>query len=193
MGPTVYYIRHGQTDWNAELRFQGQRDIPLNAHGMSQAKANGQKLKALIADKPDIPFICSPMTRTRQTMSEIQAECGIAPENYTIDERLIEACYGDWEGQTLQEIKAKFPALHKQRKAERWTFAPPNGESHKVLEARVSDWFESLTEDSVVVAHGVVGRVVRYLLLDIDPQAAGEFVFPQDKICEIKRGQEIFH
>lgn len=192
MHPTIYYIRHGETDWNAELRFQGRQDIPLNDTGRQQADRNGKTLSQILPAGKAFPFVSSPMIRARETMERVQAAAGLARLGYTTDERLIEASYGDWEGRRLPEVKRDFPELHRQRKLQRWTFSPPNGESHEMLEDRVNHWLGSLQEDHVVVAHGVIGRVLRYLLLDIDPQTAGEFRFPQDKICIITRGSEAF-
>jgi len=190
--PLIYYVRHGQTDWNAEFRFQGQQDIPLNELGRKQAERNGKVLNNLLAENLKIPFVASPLKRTRETMEIILSILGRDKGSFEIEPDIIEACYGDWEGQTLASVKTEYPELHRFRKKNRWTFSPPGGESHQMLEERVSAWHNSLQEDCVVVAHGVVGRVLRYLLLDIDPQKAGEFTFPQDKICVIQKGKETF-
>lgn len=174
------------------MRFQGRKDIPLNEKGRNQADRNGIKLSSILPAERKFPFVASPMVRTRETMERIQAAAGLSEFGYTTDDRLIEASYGDWEGKCLPEVKQAFPELHRQRKRERWTFSPPNGESHQMLEGRVNDWLGSIHEDQVVVAHGIVGRVLRYLLLDLDPQSAGEFTFPQDRICVITEGAEEF-
>ena len=190
--PVIYYVRHGQTDWNAELRFQGRRDIPLNSKGQQQADHNGETLAKLLPSGHSLPFISSPMKRTRETMERIRTKLGLPDDGYKTDDRLIEATYGDWEGKTLPEVKLEFPDLHRLRKQIRWDFCPPNGESCAMILGRIAEWYESLEGDAVVVAHGVVGRVLRYHLLDMDKQEAGGFVFPQDKICVIQKGSEEF-
>jgi probable phosphoglycerate mutase len=178
----MYYIRHGQTDWNAELRFQGQQDIPLNDTGRAQARANGARLAALIARPDDFDFVTSPLSRTRETMEIIRAEMGLDPRTYRIDDRLIEASYGTLEGTTLGEFKRTDPASHRRRKNTRWEFQPPEGESHAMVHARIRPWYETLERDCIVVGHGVVGRVLRYHVLGLDPDLAAGFVFPQDRV-----------
>lgn len=194
--PTIYYIRHGQTDWNAEFRFQGQRDIPLNAKGQAQADENGRKLGELIASRTDkgkeLDFIASPLGRTRETMERVRIGMGLPPEEYRLENRLIEISYGDLEGTTLEHLKKNDNKRHRFRKANAWHFQPIDGESHEMVLERVSDWYNSLEGDCVVAAHGAVGRVVRYLLLGLDQQEAARFAFPQDKICVLRKGEERF-
>ena len=71
-GPTIYFVRHGQTDWNAEQRFQGQRDIPINANGRQQAAKNGQTLKELLNNPADFDYVSSPLGRACETMEIIR-------------------------------------------------------------------------------------------------------------------------
>lgn len=188
--PTIYYIRHGQTDWNAELRFQGRQDIPLNDLGRQQARANGKRLAGLVGGKDKLDFITSPLKRTRESMEIIRAAMGLAPEDYGIDEALIEASYGDLEGVSLAEFKAADPLTHRRRKSERWTFRPDNGESHAMVLQRIDAWLGGLEDDCVIVGHGVVGRVLRYRLLGLEENEAGGFAFPQDRVFVWKDGTE---
>ena len=180
--PTLYYVRHGQTDWNAEMRFQGRQDIALNNLGRRQAKANGKKLAKLIVEPERYLFVTSPLSRTIETMEIIRAAMGLDPKGYRIDDRLIEASYGTLEGTTLQEFKLADPIAHKSRKNSRWNFCPPKGESHAMVHQRIAEWHKSLAQDTIVVGHGVVGRVLRFQLLGLDPQEAADFVFPQDRV-----------
>ncbi len=190
--PTIYYVRHGQTDWNAEFRFQGQRDIPLNTKGQAQADENGRKLRELIGKGEEMDFISSPLGRTQETMRRVRLALGLPPDDYQIDERLIEISYGDLEGTTLADLKANNNQLHRYRKANAWRFQPDNGESHEMVLGRLSHWYDSLERNCVVAAHGAIGRVLRYHLLDLDDQEAARFPFPQDKICIIREGKEEF-
>ena len=70
--PTIYYLRHGETEWNALGRLQGTRDIPLNARGRAQAEQAGGILSDLFGregrDKAALPYVSSPNGRARETM-----------------------------------------------------------------------------------------------------------------------------
>jgi broad specificity phosphatase PhoE len=180
--PTVYYIRHGQTDWNAELRFQGRQDIPLNSNGRAQAEANGRKLKRLVSDLSQLDFVTSPLCRARETMEIVRRALSLDAVGYRIEPRLIEASYGKLEGVTLAEFKAQNEKMHKMRKKMRWSFQPEGGESHEMVYRRIVNWIDALDQDTLIVGHGVVGRVVRMHLNRIEPEAAASFTFPQDRI-----------
>src|SRR5690554_1025147 len=100
--PDFYFARHGETDWNAERRYQGSRDIPLNARGQKQADANGVLLKLLLeeegVDPAALTWHASPLSRARETMERMRAAFdGPLPE-ILFDERLVEISFGDLEG-----------------------------------------------------------------------------------------------
>ncbi len=174
------------------MRFQGQRDIPLNDFGRSQAKANGEKLFHKIGKAEGFKFISSPLSRTRETMEIVRSAMGLDKSDYTQDGRLIEISYGDFEGKTKPELKTANRELFLNRKQNAWNFKPNNGESQADTLIRIADWYASLEAHKtyVVTAHGAVGRVLRYHLLDLDQQEAATFVFPQDEVFEITKGSE---
>jgi probable phosphoglycerate mutase len=156
--PILYYVRHGETDFNVEGRLQGRLDTLLNARGKLQAKESGDLLRELLARDgrraADLAYVASPMQRARDTMEILRGPLGLPPQPYGTDSRLLEISYGDWEGLTLPEIEARTPGLLAQREHDKWDFAPPGGESYRELAARVSDWYASLEQDTVVAAHG---------------------------------------
>ena len=87
----IYVVRHGQTDWNAERRLQGQKDIPLNPIGREQARQNGINLAEILrVEGIAFDFVASPLTRTRQTMEIMRTAIGVDPRAYRTDERLVE-------------------------------------------------------------------------------------------------------
>jgi broad specificity phosphatase PhoE len=156
--PILYYVRHGETDFNAEGRLQGRQDTLLNARGKVQAKEAGELLRDLFArdqrSAGDFDYVASPLRRTRETMEILRGSLGLPPHPYETDSRLLEIAYGEWEGWTLQEIEARTPELLVERERDKWDFAPPGGESYRQLTARIGEWYASLKRDTVVAAHG---------------------------------------
>jgi broad specificity phosphatase PhoE len=156
--PVLYYVRHGETDYNVEGRLQGRRDTELNAHGREQAAESGDLLRDLFArdnrSPSDFAYVASPLKRARETMEILRRELGLDPLVYAIDGRLMEIAYGEWEGLTLPEIDARMPGMLEERERDKWDFAPPGGESYRSLTNRMSEWYASLKEDTVAAGHG---------------------------------------
>jgi probable phosphoglycerate mutase len=156
--PVLFYVRHGETDFNMEGRLQGRRDTVLNARGRQQAAECGELLRGLFArdgrEPAEFGYVASPLKRARETMEILRTTLGLDPHSYTLDDRLMEISYGDWEGLTLPEIDARMPGLLAERERDKWDFAPPGGESYRALTSRISEWYEALTQDTVVAAHG---------------------------------------
>src|SRR4051812_26559553 len=103
--PVIYYMRHGETDWNVEGRLQGGIDTPLNERGRAQAVHAGRVLADLFGRQnlhaSNFAFVASPLRRARVTMDMIRAELKLPPGGYALDDRLREIGYGHWEGSTL--------------------------------------------------------------------------------------------
>lgn len=160
--PTVYYIRHGETDWNVAGRLQGRRDIDLNARGRAQSTHCGKVLRDLfVRDKRDpatLDYVSSPLKRASETMHLVRAALGVAPDDFRRDERLAEIAFGDWEGFTIAQLHERDPARIAQREHDKWHFLPPGGESYEMVAVRMRDWYSSLTADAVVTAHGGTAR-----------------------------------
>jgi probable phosphoglycerate mutase len=183
----LYVIRHGQTDWNAERRLQGQKDIPLNDTGRAQAAQNGQTMRRLVGAAESYSFVASPLSRTRETMQILRQSMGLDPLDYRTDERLVEVSFGDWEGQTLKEVRAVAPDKVKARSADKWSFIPPGptAESYEILSWRVGAWFQALEGPTITVSHGGVIRSLFRLIGGTSMAEAAELPIPQDKILAI--------
>jgi probable phosphoglycerate mutase len=162
--PTLYLIRHGETDFNVEQRLQGRSETRLNARGREQAGESAAVLRDLMVRKqrqPDhYPYVSSPLQRARETMEILRAALGLDPKAYDVDVRLAEIAYGEWEGHTLPEIQARDPDVLQRRERDKWDFRPPGGESYREVASRVGEWYATMTRDTVVVAHGGVARVL---------------------------------
>jgi len=181
----LVFARHGETAYNVEGRLQGQRDIPLNAWGRDQAESLGRTLS--VALDPEIrrleaadAFFASPLSRARETMELMRAAMRLPPERYLLEPALRELSFGDWEGLTWTEIRARDPAGAEARRAGKWDFVPPGGESYAMLAKRVKAWLAGLAGDALIVAHGGVARALMVLLAGAPPQTAAEAPIPQD-------------
>jgi probable phosphoglycerate mutase len=179
--PTLVFIRHGQTDWNVELRLQGQRDIPLNDVGRDQARRNGRKAVQTIAGIEGYDFVASPLERARETMEIARQAMGLDPAAYRLDDRLKELTFGDWEGFTVEELRQTQPDLIAAREEDKWGFLPPGGESYRMLSARAAGWLNALDRDTVAVSHGGIGRVLIGLFIGVAPAETVMLDFPQDR------------
>ncbi len=157
----IYFIRHGQTDYNAARRIQGAIDVPINAQGRLQARRNGGVLNELIGDKSRFDFVASPLLRARQTMELVRSAMGLTPEGYRADARLQEIHFGAWGGMTMAEIAASEPGNYARRQADPWNFTPTGGEAFRELYARAMDWLQGVAGGTVVVSHGGISRCLR--------------------------------
>ncbi|WP_417671924.1 histidine phosphatase family protein [Roseibium sp.] len=182
----LVFIRHGQTDWNAEGRMQGQMDIPLNATGESQARNNGERLKAFFQSEDLDPavfeFVASPLGRTRKTMELLRTSMGLEAQSYRLEDQVKEITFGQWEGSTLEELADTAPDLVQARREDKWAFQPPGGESYEMLTGRIGTWLRTVDRPSVVVAHGGVFRVLRGLLEGMEVVRVPKLDVPQDKV-----------
>ena len=190
--PTIYYIRHGETGWNAEGRFQGSKDIPLNELGRTQAVAAGEILGRLLArdghDASALPFVSSPLGRARMTMELARGALNLPVADYSIDDRLREIGYGQWEGSTLAEAQATDPELFAARVAAKWTVAAPGGERYSDVEQRMGAWYAELAGDTVAVAHGGTARALMVLLGMGTPESASDLYVEQGTVYVFSGG-----
>ncbi len=190
MKPVIYFIRHGQTDWNAQFRFQGQKDIPINALGREQARRNGKVLRETIGEPAGFDFVASPLSRTRETMEIVRGELGLASSAYRTDERLLELCYGDWEGLYLHEMQGTQGELTRARNQNKWEFVPPGAgaESYAMQAARFSPWLDEVDSPTVCVTHGGILRCVWNILGGVPGNDAGQLTIRQDKLLRFQSG-----
>jgi len=184
--PTIYYIRHGETDWNAQGRLQGAQDVPLNDLGRRQSAGSGRILADLFArdgrSEASLEFVASPLGRARQTMELVRNVLRLPPNEYAIDDRLREIGYGEWEGSTLAQAQAEDPDLFARRQAEKWTVSPPGGENYVSVQARISDWYNRLVADTVAVAHGGTARALMVALGLETPESAADLTIEQGAV-----------
>ena len=126
MTTTIVLVRHGETDWNRERRFQGHADTPLNEAGRLQAR----ELAELLRDEGASAIYTSPLRRASETARIVAEQLGLEAREL---EPLREIDVGDWQGLTVDEVRARFPELAEVA----WHAGWPNGETYEELAARV--------------------------------------------------------
>ena len=181
--PTIYYMRHGETDWNVEGRLQGGIDTPLNELGLTQAAHAGRVLADLFVRNgraaSSLAFVASPLQRARRTMDLVRTELNLPSEGYALDDRLREIGYGHWEGSTLAQARLSHPELYASRELDKWGAVPPGGESYASVQLRMRDWYDSLKADAVAVAHGGTARALMVALGLETPGRASDLYIEQ--------------
>lgn len=149
----IWLVRHGQTDWNLERRFQGQTDIPLNLKGLQQAELLACKLNQETFDA----IYSSDLQRASQT-AECVARTLKMPVLY--DSRLREICQGEWEGMSLDEVIGRYKVDPTAENRDPVHSRAPGGESVAEVAARMSEAANSIAcghprGKVLIVSHGV--------------------------------------
>jgi probable phosphoglycerate mutase len=176
--PELWVLRHGETEWNAEARLQGQLDSPLTETGRNQARAQGRLLAAHLPGP--VRVISSGAPRALHT-----AEIAVAGLDLTIeiDPRLAEINLGRWQGRTLADLRADHPEIARATDPHLWKFAAPGGETLGQMAARVGAVLEGLTGPTVLVTHGVTSRLLRCIVLGL----------PVTDLASVPGGQGVVH
>ncbi|MBU1175251.1 MAG: histidine phosphatase family protein [Alphaproteobacteria bacterium] len=192
--PDFYLIRHGETEWNREGRYQGQRDIPLNETGRGQADANGRLLRQLFERDGIDPLAwhwrASPMIRTRETMTRVRAAFGLGDDGVMFDARLREVSFGVYEGTLAAELPDDPNGMRNvgARDETFWFFRPEGGESYDDLVNRVRPVLAELPGPSVIVAHGGIARICRHLVEGRSRRDTVNWPIRQDALMFFSKG-----
>ncbi len=161
MTTTILLIRHGQTDWNAQSRWQGHTDIPLNETGQAQAQALARRL----AHWPIRAVYSSDLKRAAMTAVPLATSLNLQP---VLDPLWRERDVGDFGGLTSQEARERYPEAWSSMK--NGLLSPPNGEDWQALRKRAAAAFEQVTarhegEMVAVVSHGgTLANVIAHVL-----------------------------
>lgn len=154
-----FLIRHGETDWNLEGRYQGQSDIPLNGTGLLQARRVAESL-----EREGLKAIfSSDLERARQTAALLSEETGA---KVIEDPRLREIHQGDWEGKLFSEIRKDYSEILQRRRRDPLGTAPPGGETvsqvrERVLAAMADILKRHPAEKVAIVSHGLALALIK--------------------------------
>jgi broad specificity phosphatase PhoE len=184
--PPIYFIRHGETDWNKQGIIQGTHDIELNAKGVGQAQAVALALLPMQHELAEYDFVVSPQIRAQHTMRIISEAQGRDWSTIRIDPRVRELEFGVWEGRPFWELKAS-PIYPADREAH-YEWRPQGGESYADGVARVDAFLEGVTRPTLIVAHGAIGRCLIGYATQMAPAAICHLSTPQGCYCKIENG-----
>ncbi len=191
----IYLLRHGETEWNAQLRKQGLDDSPLTRTGRAQASAFatviGQQIAGADIEQGNVKLFASPLGRTRVTACYLIDALDIPEPHIRYDPRIIEFNYGEWSGLTNDEIEQRYPGQLQARENNKWDYTVPNGECYADVEVKVEHWFNDLPADKTIIAvtHSVVSRVIRGKYLGLPNQEAGQLEHQQHLIFKLSDDQ----
>jgi probable phosphoglycerate mutase len=178
---TLLLMRHGETDWNAERRWQGHSDPPLNERGREQARELAATLDGI-----DVIY-ASDLARARETAEILGDRLGL---EVRLDARLRERSFGAWEGQTWEDLEQRHAdALRRWQAGE--THGPEDAEPYEDFSRRVESFLEEILqthpgERVLVVGHGGSIRAIHALAEGLD-YGRDHFRIPSVANCGLSR------
>jgi phosphoserine phosphatase len=180
----VLLLRHAETEWNRERRFQGWRDVPLSAAGRAQAESAAR----LLAGTPLTAVWSSPLARARETAAIIAAAQRLPVQEA---EAFKEMAFGDWEGLTRDEVRARFPDAHRA-----WAETPaearwPGAETLAAVRTRALQGLQALRaahagQTICLVSHGITARLLILEALGLGPERLWTFHLSSTGISELE-------
>lgn len=159
-----FIIRHGETDWNIEGRYQGQADPPLNKRGFQQARELAAQMKGIELAH----LYSSPLVRAKQTAEILAQEFEIEIEE---DARLMEIHQGDWQRRLRSEIEYQYPELFAQWETNPWQVTPPGGENLREVQSRVYEAVDDILQKHSNIKIGIVTHRIPIALIKIRYQS----------------------
>lgn len=179
--PDLYILRHGETFWNLQGKFQGRKDSPLTKKGQAQAI----RQKTLLANIRNLPprIYSSPLGRTVHT-----ARLALGSDKELIlDNRLQEIDFGEWEGSTREDIRSQ---INYSFESGIWNFRSPGGESFEMIFERVQAFLKDLAEPAIIVTHGTTSIVLRGLCMGLNQTEILKLSKDQGCIYHLSEGAE---
>lgn len=179
---TIYLLRHGETEFNTQGRYQGELDSPLTEAGVQQVQQNAQMLKSLIRNSNEWKIVSSPLGRAMQSTEIICETIGYDVKKVEKDERLTEVAVGQWAGLTTKEIESSWPNLFQNTDMYNWYFNAPNGEAYDSVVSRLSAWLKDIQHvpNVIAISHGLTGRILRGIYADLKKDDALKLEVSQD-------------
>ena len=179
----IYFVRHGQTEWNAAARMQGQQDSDLNEIGRRQAEDHGRLLARVGIDA----LYVSPLNRARQTLAIVQRFVAL---DARADDRIKEWNCGLWSGQLRADVRKRWPQEWAALEADPYHYRGPGCENYPDMIVRSRPFVDELRASPerriAVISHGMIGRVMVGTLMGFDASAMLAFKQPNDVVYRVR-------
>ncbi len=183
--PDIYILRHGQTEWNLQKKYQGQLNSPLTALGQAQARQQGEILRAELQGR-HLPAFTSPLGCAAETAGLALSPLG---QRAQPDSRLKEVYFGAWEGKTYKEVFGAEDIDRTENRFEKY-FSSPAGEDFQSIQSRCRAFLDDLEGESIVITHGITSRILRGIWLGLSPEAMLDLPIGQGCVYHLHSGTE---
>jgi broad specificity phosphatase PhoE len=187
-------VRHGQTTWNERGKIQGVSDPPLSKRGKQQAELlakrfSNEKLDAIYTSTLQRAI------KTGEAIANYHPAIGVQKRK-----ELNEMDWGEWEGLTIEQIKARFPEQYTKRLADKFNFAPKAGESPARLQRKIAPFLKKLVakhtgQSVLIVGHNGINRVILGTILEWSPKRITDVLTNNTAVCilYVKTGKSRMH
>ena len=185
----LYFVRHGQTEWNAIRRMQGQWNSDLSELGRAQAEVNGKFLEPLGIEY----LVASPLDRTRQTAEIVTDQLQIS---FRVDDRIKEWNCGDWSGEMWDDLQEKWPDEFSSWQSDQFHYRGPAAENYPDMIERSTPFLNEILATGftriAIVSHGMIGRAMIGSLLAMSPEQMLSFGQTNDAIIQLSERADGF-
>lgn len=183
--PKIWLLRHGETEWNAERRVQGQLESRLSERGIGHARRQAELMAPILLSNDPKCYV-SPLGRAQQT-----ARIALGGRDFVTDPRLAEIHAGEFQGQRLEDLQKADPEYFEQHRTPMDIFcAAPGSEGYVNFHARTLSFLNALSGPSVVVAHGLLGQMMRGILCGLERKELSHLDNGQGCVYVLEGGQE---
>ena len=162
--PTIILLRHGQTKWNVEGRYQGQLNSDLTALGKEQVKENALKILGILKEASSVKLFSSPLGRAKESAFILCDSLNWNKKDIIFDDNIQEIHYGIFEGKTKKYCQKVYKKEFEAREADKWNYVLNEGaESYAVVIKRLHIWLKTIQNEKIVVlvAHEMINRALR--------------------------------
>jgi probable phosphoglycerate mutase len=190
--PIIILLRHGQTIWNVEGRYQGKLNSDLTPLGIEQSQRNALKISKLIKSHTSFVFFSSPLERAKESSFILCDTLGIGRDKILFDRNLEEVNYGIFEGKTKLFCQENYAKEFNKRESDKWSYVIEGGESYEMVSKRIHLWLNSIKDKKLVVvmAHEMINRILRGIYCDYNKKIMLGLRQKNDLILKLENSSE---